>query len=995
MNFDINQLFKGSVRNLVLDQLIKSVGLPEGKANGLLDRIVSVVIGGISKKSNSKEGVDQLLDMIKGIDSNTQQLYSTGASNAELGFDSIKQKGLTYLNGLFGSDLDGVVDQVSREEGVTQVQAKESLSATIPAIFSCLKNNLGSNFSLSNLGSLAGVAGMAGVASAAGSQVLNKVTGSEIKEAPKSSQVTPKPTPKPAPSEETVNAARMAGVHQPQYTKTTESRPVEEPKKSGIWKWLIILALILIALLLFRSCGKDEEAPITQNEPTNTESTPVTNEQTTDSEPKVVEGLGNFSWDFEDKKLILDGDLDSAESKANLLDAFKGIAGTVPVEDDLDIDKEAGKLEFTDFAALATALKGFVGVDGKFDGRELKLSGTLNSEVSKTELLTKLKKALGDNFEIKADDIDIKADELNEGMDNKESDEPVEAKISKDLGDINWAVDSEKVVVSGEVPNEETKAKVLDAFKVIAGNRPLEDKLEVDADVGQFQFDGFAALADILKNYPTIDGEFDEGELVLDGTLNSEESKTKLTSELQSVLGDAFKVKVDDIDIDAPEAVDGFGDLEWAYDGEYLKVDGTASASDKVKILKAFNSIKGTATLKDEVDVENNISNMNLDSLDAFIKVVEDFPNIKGHFDGFQLNLDGHVISEERKAELVSKLQEALGANFKIDADSVDIDAPDVVNSEQPVSDTFPAPTAPAEDKFPAPTEEKPATPEAPVAPVTEAPAATEQTPSEVPMTPATEEKPAAPEAPMAPVTEAPAATEPAPASNATSSNIPEEPVEVLDINEMSKDKLDLHIKFNTASSEIMPVYNNRLDAFAKFLIENNRTGEVAGFTDSKGDDESNKKLSAERAKAVRDYLIAKGVPEANIVAVGYGEANPIADNNTPEGRRANRRIEFNVKDVNANKDGIGEMIKKTNEEAKEKVNDAVEASKETFKEVKENVSRATVVAGEKIKNAATSVGEAVDNAAHKTEDVIQDIKEQMGGQPSETAPAPEPAPAQ
>lgn len=995
MNFDINQLFKGSVRNLVLDQLIKSVGLPEGKANGLLDRIVSVVIGGISKKSNSKEGVDQLLDMIKGIDSNTQQLYSTGASNAELGFDSIKQKGLTYLNGLFGSDLDGVVDQVSREEGVTQVQAKESLSATIPAIFSCLKNNLGSNFSLSNLGSLAGVAGMAGVASAAGSQVLNKVTGSEIKEAPKSSQVTPKPTPKPAPSEETVNAARMAGVHQPQYTKTTESRPVEEPKKSGIWKWLIILALILIALLLFRSCGKDEEAPITQNEPTNTESTPVTNEQTTDSEPKVVEGLGNFSWDFEDKKLILDGDLDSAESKANLLDAFKGIAGTVPVEDDLDIDKEAGKLEFTDFAALATALKGFVGVDGKFDGRELKLSGTLNSEVSKTELLTKLKKALGDNFEIKADDIDIKADELNEGMDNKESDEPVEAKISKDLGDINWAVDSEKVVVSGEVPNEETKAKVLDAFKVIAGNRPLEDKLEVDADVGQFQFDGFAALADILKNYPTIDGEFNEGELVLDGTLNSEESKTKLTSELQSVLGDAFKVKVDDIDIDAPEAVDGFGDLEWAYDGEYLKVDGTASASDKVKILKAFNSIKGTATLKDEVDVENNISNMNLDSLDAFIKVVEDFPNIKGHFDGFQLDLDGHVISEERKAELVSKLQEALGANFKIDADSVDIDAPDVVNSEQPVSDTFPAPTAPAEDKFPAPTEEKPATPEAPVAPVTEAPAATEQTPSEVPMTPATEEKPAAPEAPMAPVTEAPAATEPAPASNATSSNIPEEPVEVLDINEMSKDKLDLHIKFNTASSEIMPVYNNRLDAFAKFLIENNRTGEVAGFTDSKGDDESNKKLSAERAKAVRDYLIAKGVPEANIVAVGYGEANPIADNNTPEGRRANRRIEFNVKDVNANKDGIGEMIKKTNEEAKEKVNDAVEASKETFKEVKENVSRATVVAGEKIKNAATSVGEAVDNAAHKTEDVIQDIKEQMGGQPSETAPAPEPAPAQ
>lgn len=68
---------------------------------------------------------------------------------------------------------------------------------------------------------------------------------------------------------------------------------------------------------------------------------------------------------------------------------------------------------------------------------------------------------------------------------------------------------------------------------------------------------------------------------------------------------------------------------------------------------------------------------------------------------------------------------------------------------------------------------------------------------------------------------------------------------------------------------------------------------EVAGFTDSQGRDIMNLNLSQARADAVLDALRARRVPVGTFVAVGYGEAEPIADNSTEEGREANRRIEF------------------------------------------------------------------------------------------------------
>ena len=56
---------------------------------------------------------------------------------------------------------------------------------------------------------------------------------------------------------------------------------------------------------------------------------------------------------------------------------------------------------------------------------------------------------------------------------------------------------------------------------------------------------------------------------------------------------------------------------------------------------------------------------------------------------------------------------------------------------------------------------------------------------------------------------------------------------------------------------------------------------------------ELNMRLSRERAAAVREYLIKKGVPGARLVAEGYGPTRPVADNTTPPGRDKNRRTEF------------------------------------------------------------------------------------------------------
>lgn len=70
---------------------------------------------------------------------------------------------------------------------------------------------------------------------------------------------------------------------------------------------------------------------------------------------------------------------------------------------------------------------------------------------------------------------------------------------------------------------------------------------------------------------------------------------------------------------------------------------------------------------------------------------------------------------------------------------------------------------------------------------------------------------------------------------------------------------------------------------------------EIRGHTDGKGSDSYNQRLSENRAKAVTDYLISKGISEKRLQYKGYGKTMPIDTNDTEEGRANNRRVEFNI----------------------------------------------------------------------------------------------------
>jgi outer membrane protein OmpA-like peptidoglycan-associated protein len=102
---------------------------------------------------------------------------------------------------------------------------------------------------------------------------------------------------------------------------------------------------------------------------------------------------------------------------------------------------------------------------------------------------------------------------------------------------------------------------------------------------------------------------------------------------------------------------------------------------------------------------------------------------------------------------------------------------------------------------------------------------------------------------------------------------------------------------FANASFDIEPSSYAGLRKIAKIIKDcGNIVIEIGGHTDDTGDPTSNQTLSQLRAKSVVDFLIREGVDAAKLKAIGYGQERPVAPNETLEGRRLNRRIEFLVK---------------------------------------------------------------------------------------------------
>ena len=115
--------------------------------------------------------------------------------------------------------------------------------------------------------------------------------------------------------------------------------------------------------------------------------------------------------------------------------------------------------------------------------------------------------------------------------------------------------------------------------------------------------------------------------------------------------------------------------------------------------------------------------------------------------------------------------------------------------------------------------------------------------------------------------------------------------------NDLLKALNDSVVNFQTGSADIpasmTAFFQNAAGAIKQ--LPQGTVIEIAGYTDDTGDQQANMALSQKRAEAVRDALIKAGVNPAMLVDKGYGGANPVASNESPEGRFRNRRIEYRV----------------------------------------------------------------------------------------------------
>lgn len=110
-------------------------------------------------------------------------------------------------------------------------------------------------------------------------------------------------------------------------------------------------------------------------------------------------------------------------------------------------------------------------------------------------------------------------------------------------------------------------------------------------------------------------------------------------------------------------------------------------------------------------------------------------------------------------------------------------------------------------------------------------------------------------------------------------------------------DVITLHeVYFETGKSELLQQSFKELSQLIELLMKYPSIQiEVRGHTDNQGTIEFNQHLSEQRAKAVVDYLTANGIASTRLTWKGYGKSQPVDDNETPEGRQRNRRVEYKI----------------------------------------------------------------------------------------------------
>lgn len=634
MRFDLEQLFQSPVRDLVLDQLTKNLGQPREGANKLLDKALSLIFARMARKSLRRDSASTLYGLLKNSSFSVDpaSLLSEQSSSTPNQVEQLVEQGKQLIPALFVSKTQGSENYLANTTNMPAGSVKTTLGLLIPIIFSFFKDKIENNGL--NLTRMTGFIGDQknniapfidqGALDALGIKGTFDDLFLALDKAPALFIAG------------TSSAGSDVDYSEPPVVESAASTPnshiAEHPEKKSIipWKFLIPVAVLLAGLLVAKSCTTEE----TKTEPATPTAT-STQASTNAAATSAAETPASTATPAEQPPTAAASDTSAADSSTSAAD-----------------------------------------------------------------------------------------------NNNAQPAEPA-VQTTQGLGNLAWAVTDKDITVSGKVQNTDIKNAITSQLKTFAGSLPLNDQLQVDAQAPVFAFENFAGLSEALKNFPEISGRFDDTRLELQGLITSAEEKNDLIQSLQSVLGNAFTVQADAVTIESTQAP------------------------------------------------------------------VQESPTAE------------QTPSTEASSQVATP--EPSAANTPVDTESQA--APTPVSSES---------------------------------------------------------------------------------SHAASTEVVEEDAAIL--SDMTLAQLDLNIQFDTGLNTIKPRYHKMLNAFAQYLQETGKSGEIAGYTDNVGDAQANQALSQARAEAVRDYLIAQGVKAEQLNAMGHGQENPRADNSTEEGRAQNRRIEFNAK---------------------------------------------------------------------------------------------------
>jgi OOP family OmpA-OmpF porin len=154
-----------------------------------------------------------------------------------------------------------------------------------------------------------------------------------------------------------------------------------------------------------------------------------------------------------------------------------------------------------------------------------------------------------------------------------------------------------------------------------------------------------------------------------------------------------------------------------------------------------------------------------------------------------------------------------------------------------------------------------------------------------------------------------PATPDPAPAPAPATSTPTPAPTPAADPNAkpvLKKDRLEIpgQLVFESGSAVLKPESDVAIMQLKTYLDETPRVTKlrIEGHTDNVGTPQANETLSGQRALAIKTALVAKGIAKDRLLAVGFGQTKPIADNTTDDGKAKNRRTEFHVAELSGKK---------------------------------------------------------------------------------------------